>query len=54
MAKIKMNLSESVSETFEYFLISKRASGLIDKTLYTYKQHFKAISKIIDVEINKL
>ena len=49
MAKIKMNLSESVSETFECFLISKRASGLSDKTLYTYKQHFKAISKIIDV-----
>lgn len=48
---IKMRqVSHSVEETFDDFLNSKRASGLQEKTLLTYKQHFQAISKELDVE----
>ena len=49
MIKMK-KVSHSVEETFNDFLNSKRANGLQEKTLLTYKQHFQAISKELDVE----
>lgn len=45
MAKIKMKSSVTMAETFNDFLMSRKAKGLSDKTLTTYKQHFGAISK---------
>ena len=50
MAKITMKSSASVAETFEDFLINRKARGLADKTLKTYKQHFSAISRHLDVD----
>lgn len=50
---IKMKpVSHSVEEVFEDFLNSKRAIGLQEKTLLTYKQHFQAIGKELDMEQN--
>lgn len=51
MAKIKMNVSVTVAETFKDFLITKRAKGLAEKTLASYEQHFSAISKHLDVNV---
>ena len=51
MIKMKQ-VSHSVEETFNDFLNSKRANGLQEKTLLTYKQHFQAISKELDIEQN--
>ena len=50
MAKITMKSSASVAETFEDFLINRKARGLADKTLKTYKTHFSAISRHLDVD----
>ena len=47
MAKITMKSSASVAETFEDFLINRKARGLADKTLKTYKQHFSAIARLL-------
>jgi len=56
MKKIQIKISNTLAETFEDFLLSKKAKGLSDKTLVTYKQHFKAISHHlhIDVSIDEL
>ena len=58
MARISMrNVQKSpVSEYFDLFLSSAAARGVKDKTLSTYKQHFRSISKrldVLDVPINR-
>ena len=47
MIKMKQ-VSQTVEEVFDDFLNSKRANGLQEKTLLTYKQHFHAICKELD------
>lgn len=51
MKKITIKISNTVEETFEDFIISRKAKGLSDKTLTTYNQHFKAVRRHIDVDI---
>jgi len=50
MKKITMKTSETIAETFGVYLLSKRAKGISDKTLTTYKQHFNAISHHLSVD----
>lgn len=50
---IKMKKIEyTVEEAFNDFITSKRANGLQEKTLLTYQQHFRAIGKELDFEID--
>ncbi len=52
MAKIKMKYrAATVAESFESFLNSRKANGVVDKTLQTYRYHFSAISKYLDTSI---
>lgn len=48
MPKIRMITRETATETFERFLLTKRAHGIKTKTVDTYSQHFHAISKHLD------
>ena len=48
MKKIEMKTANTVQETFERFILVKKASGLADKTLESYQQHFHAIAKYVD------
>ena len=51
MKKITIKISNTVEETFEYFIISRKAKGLSDKTLVTYNQHLRAIKHHLDIDI---
>ena len=51
MKKITIKIGNTVAETFEDFIISRKAKGLSDKTLTTYNQHFKAVRRHLDVDI---
>ena len=51
MKKITIRIGNTVAETFGDFVISRKAKGLSDKTLTTYRQHFKAVQRYIDVDI---
>ena len=44
-----MIATESAAETYERFLLTKRANGVKTKTIETYSQHFHAISKHLDI-----
>lgn len=44
-----MTARESAAETYERFLLTKRANGVKTKTIETYSQHFHAISKHLDI-----
>jgi len=46
-----MKISVTVEDTFGDFIMSRKAKGLSDKTLVTYKQHFAAIAKHLDTQI---
>ena len=56
MAKIKMKVSVTVTDTFHDFLMAKKSMGLSEKTITTYGQHFSAIAKHLQVDklINEL
>ena len=58
MARITMRNSQKATfaEVFEVYISAVTARGVKDKTLATYKQHFHAISKRLDVSlpINRL
>jgi integrase/recombinase XerD len=56
MKKITLNSGATIAETFNDFIIAKKAKGLADKTLTSYQSHFKAISRHLDItqEINHL
>ena len=41
-----------LSDAFSLYIASTAARGVKDKTLKTYEQHFKAISKRLDVDSN--
>lgn len=53
MARITMKTAptNTVEELFPTFLSAAAARGVKDKTLDTYKQHFRAISKRLDVTV---
>ena len=46
---IRMKSKETAAEVFELFLLTKRADGVKPRTIETYKQHFHAISKHLDI-----
>ena len=46
---IHMKSKETAAEVFELFLLTKRADGVKPRTIETYKQHFHAISKHLDI-----
>ena len=52
MARITMRKTQEtkLSEIFTLYLASAAGRGVKDKTLRTYEQHFKAISKRLDVD----
>ena len=52
MLKIKVNTDESIKNAFDEFLRTKRADGIKTKSLQTYEQHFHAISKHINADID--
>ena len=58
MARITMRNSQKATfaEVFEIYISAVTARGVKDKTIATYKQHFHAISKRLDVSlpINRL
>ena len=58
MARITMRNSQKATfaEVFEIYISAVTARGVKDKTIATYKQHFYAISKRLDVSlpINRL
>lgn len=58
MARITMRNSQKATfaEVFEVYISAVTARGVKDKTIATYKQHFHAISKRLDVSlpINRL
>ena len=50
MAKIKLNLTESVEEIFAKFMLSRKIKGLAEKTLVSYQSQFQAIAKHLDIK----
>ena len=53
MAKINLNSPLTMEEAFESFLFSKSAQGVTDKTLKSYRSHFKCISKYLDICLSR-
>ena len=51
MKKITMTIGNTIAETFEDFLISRKAKGVTEKKIVTYQHHFKAISRHLDKDI---
>ncbi len=47
-----MDFSLSLKDCFEQFLTAKKAKGVVDKTIHSYKYNFKAISKHLLTSIN--
>ena len=49
--KLSMQVQESASieERFQQFLSASAARGLSDKTLKTYREHLRCISKHLDI-----
>jgi len=51
--RIKMNTSTmALAEVFPRFLTSKTAQGVSEKTLKTYRWHFRCIGKHLDLGIS--
>ena len=46
---ISMKRNLIFADVFESFIMSRKAKGICDKTIITYRQHFNAISKHIDI-----
>ena len=51
MARININSSLTMEESFENFIFSKSAQGVTDKTISRYRSHFKCISNYLDTTI---
>lgn len=49
MAKVKLQTTATIEETFKDFIVSKRSKGLAEKTLESYQFHFHSIAKHLDV-----
>ena len=51
MSKIQMKTSETVAEIFDNFIMTRKAKGLSDKTVSSYRSHFKSMQNHLDVNI---
>ena len=51
MSKIQMKTSETVAEIFDNFIMTRKAKGLSDKTVSSYKSHFKSMQNHLDVNV---
>lgn len=49
MKKITLTQSVSIEETFKDFIVSRKTKGLVDKTIESYQNQFRAIAKHLDV-----
>ena len=47
----KENENLSMKGAFEDFVVSQMAKGVSDKTVETYRSHFKSIGKYLDTEM---
>ena len=52
MAKIKLNVSATMEETFKDFMISRKSKGLAEKTLQSYQSQFGAVARHMDVKMD--
>ena len=52
MAKIKLVVSATIEETFSDFIISKKTTGLAEKTLQSYQSQFQAVARHMDVKMD--
>lgn len=50
MKKITLITGATITEAFENFLISRKSKGLADKTLQSYRHHFIAVARHLDIE----
>ncbi len=51
MSRILMKNSVTTAETFDSFMMSRKAKGLTEKTISSYYSHFKCIAKHLDMNI---
>ncbi len=53
MARMKMSkvFETTIAEVFNEFLIDKKAEGISDKTIASYRNHFKCVSKWLDTQM---
>lgn len=51
MSKIQMKASRTVAEIFGDFIMSRKAKGLSDKTVLSYKSHLKSIRNHLDIDM---
>ncbi len=49
MGKLRLNTVSTMEETFENFIISRKARGVAEKTMQSYKSQFKAIARHLEV-----
>ena len=49
MAKIKLNQSTTIEEAFEDFITSRKTKGVVDKTIESYQNHFRAVARHLDI-----
>ena len=49
--KISMRTSRTTEECFEDFILAKKAQGLADKTITSYQQQFRSLSRHLNVSI---
>lgn len=52
MAKIKLNVSATIEETFKDFMVSRKTKGLADKTLDSYEHQFRGIGRFLDTQMD--
>lgn len=52
MSKIQMKASRTVAEIFGDFIMSRKAKGLSDKTVLSYKSHLKSIRNHLDIDMS--
>ncbi len=51
MMKIQMKKSETIAEVFDNFILTRKAKGLSDKTVLSYKSHFKSLRNYLNIEL---
>ncbi len=49
MAKITLLNSASIEETFKDFIVSRKTKGVVDKTIDSYCNHFRAVARHLDI-----
>lgn len=49
MTKITLNQGATIEETFKDFITSRKTKGLVDKTIESYYNHFRAVARHLDI-----